>query len=122
MNKKNNRKTKEVLHDEFEQLANELKGSVNMGGKIKSKSSREHFIFYISFYESIMELDKRYRMRALQVLCEYALYDKSPDPDLPKPIKLCFITWKRLLDATKRRYDKKVALNMLPNEDEQIEN
>ncbi|MBE6213660.1 MAG: hypothetical protein E7131_03145 [Rikenellaceae bacterium] len=116
------KKTKEVLHDEFEQLANELKGSANMEHKSKSKSSREHFIFYISFYESIMAMDKRYRIRALQVLCEYALYDKSPDPTLPKPIELCFINWKRLLDAAKRRYDKKVALNMLPNEDKQIEN
>lgn len=122
MSKMNNRKTKEVLHDEFEQLANELKGSAIMKNNSKSKHYREHFIFYISYYESIMELDKRYRMRALQVLCEYALYDKSPDPDLPKPIKLCFINWMRLLDATKRRYDKKVALNMLPNEDEPIAN
>lgn len=122
MSKMNNRKTKEVLHDEFEQLANELKGSDILKSNNKNKLCREHFIFYISFYESIMALDKRYRIRAIQALCEYALYDKLPDPTLPKPVELCFINWKRLLDATKRRYNKKVALNMLPNEDEQIEN
>ena len=37
------KKTKEVLHDEFEQLANELKRGANMEHKSKSKSSREHF-------------------------------------------------------------------------------
>ncbi len=47
------------------------------------KHTRSQFTFYASFYRAIQNLPKSRRLRAYEMLCEYALYADEPGQEAP---------------------------------------
>ena len=65
-------------------------------------NKRESFIFYRSFYESIIELEEKDKLSIFNAICNYSLNLELPDlKGIPKSI---FVLIKPQLDANNKRY------------------
>jgi hypothetical protein len=64
---------------------------------------RESFVFYQSFYESLKHLPPENFVRTVCAICEYSLYDKTPDM---QGIDMAVFTLiKPQIDANNRKYE-----------------
>lgn len=62
---------------------------------------RDSIIFYRSFFEAIEELDECDRLRAIESIIRYGLYDEEPESGVEKAI---FLMAKPQIDANNKRY------------------
>ena len=67
--------------------------------KPRKRKPREGFVFLISFYEAIELMPGRLQHKAYKVLTRYALYGDMQS----------FVGWKRLIDASSKKYDKAIG-------------
>lgn len=72
--------------------------------QVKKKMERDSFIFYKSFYEAIIGLDKAIRLEILTAIIEYALYGRQPE-DLKPFAKGMFTLIKPNIDVNTVRYE-----------------
>lgn len=63
---------------------------------------RESFVFYISYYEAISELDEKTQIQLFKAICKYALYGELPE--LSGVEKAIFALIKPTVDANEQRY------------------
>ena len=66
---------------------------------------RNQFTFYNSFYRSIENLrSNKEKLQAYQMICNYALTGKEPDPDAIKPgVATIFAVVRPILDTAMKR-------------------
>lgn len=79
--------------------------------KHRRQKPRESFVCFISFYESIKLMPERLHLRAFKVLMNYALYQEEPPKNTPTRIMQSFVSWRKQLDASSQKYDRKVESN-----------
>ena len=65
--------------------------------------------YVISFYEAINLMTGRLQNKAYKVLTRYALYGEMPPKGTPTRIMQSFVGWKRLIDASSKKYDKAIG-------------
>ena len=62
--------------------------------KRRRQKTRESFVCFISFYESIKLMPERLHLRAFRVLMDYAFYQKEPPTKTPTRIMQSFVSWR----------------------------
>ena len=77
--------------------------------KPRKRKPREGVVFLISFYEAIELMPGRLQHKAYKVLTRYALYGEMPPKGTPTRIMQSFVGWKRLIDASSKKYDKAIG-------------
>lgn len=73
--------------------------------------SREGFVFYFTFYDAIKTLPIRLRLKALEILIEYARTGVVPE-EMPSRIEQFFIMAKPQIDAN-AEMDLKVKIMVI---------
>ena len=79
--------------------------------KRRRQKTRESFVCFISFYESIKLMPERLHLRAFRVLMDYAFYQKEPPTKTPTRIMQSFVSWRKQVDVNSQKYDRKVESN-----------
>ena len=64
---------------------------------------KESFIFYRSFYEALVGMDKQNQADCLMAIADYALNDK--EPNLTPAVRMFFTLVKPQLDANRKRFE-----------------
>ena len=93
------------LNNEFIELQEEAPK------KRRRQKTRESFVCFISFYESIKLMPERLHLRAFRVLMDYAFYQKEPPTKTPTRIMQSFVSWRKQVDVNSQKYDRKVESN-----------
>ena len=78
--------------------------------KRRRQKTRESFVCFISFYESIKLMPERLHLRAFRVLMDYAFYQKEPPTKTPTRIMQSFVSWRKQVDVNSQKYDISVPL------------
>ena len=76
---------------------------------------RKQFTFYESFYKAIENLPtKKEKLQAYEIICDYALYGKLPEPEDAKPSVLAvFSLCQPVFDTARKRAAKCTTENNL---------
>lgn len=72
--------------------------------------ARNSFVFYISFYDAIKDMENEEFAKCIRAMCEYAFNEKESDLDAAS--KLFLTMAKPQIDASNNRYDKCVENGM----------
>lgn len=70
-------------------------------------NQRDSFVFYYSFYDAIQTLSNKNKLIAYEAIMKYAIRQEMPE-NLPKQVLAIFKMAKPLLDASHRKYFKKI--------------
>ena len=68
-----------------------------------TKTNRESFIFYRSFFEALTGMDKQSQADCLMAIADYAL--NGTDPNLTPEVRMFFTLVKPQLDANTKKYE-----------------
>lgn len=71
--------------------------------KRRRQKTRESFVCFISFYESIKLMPERLHLRAFRVLMDYAFYQKEPPTKTPTRIMQSFVSWRKQVDVNSQK-------------------
>lgn len=71
------------------------------------ESERKYFAFFLSYFEAIEELPKKYQLAVYRAICRYSLCgEETPLEGVPKSI---FISLKPALDKNRKKKRERIG-------------